>query len=174
MKRILLIPILIFGAFLVCLYLVAPNFQKFFTFRKEIQEKERILSGKKAYFEQLKKDDVKLADFQNELNKINSAVPQEPFLSSLLYFLQKKSSETGVVLASVGVPSIQAAAQGKQVEVKNYSLNLTLSGSLASFENFLKILEKSSRIIDVESFSFSIAKIGNIHNFTISIKVYSY
>lgn len=143
-------------------------------FEKEIQAKEQILSDKKAYFARLKDDEQKLADFQNELIKIDSALPQEPSFPSFLHFLQKRSSETGIVLAAVGVPVTQMVINEKQSEIKNYSLNLTLSGSLASFENFLKVLEKSARITDVENFSFSATGKGNIYKFTVSVKIYSY
>jgi len=69
--------------------------------------------------------------------------------------------------------------------IKTTAFNLTLNGSMASFQNFLKNLEASSRLLDVGQINFqapssekvSAGKGDNENSgsdFVISVKTYSY
>ena len=60
-------------------------------------------------------------------------------------------------------------------EIKETRINFLLVGSYPDFKNFLFILEKSARLIDVENISFALPKEKEgLFNFNITIKVYSY
>jgi Tfp pilus assembly protein PilO len=58
---------------------------------------------------------------------------------------------------------------------KEYRFSLELSGSYPAFKNFLAILEKSAKIIEVENISFSSpAKDDSAFSFNVAVKFYSY
>ena len=95
---------------------------------------------------------------------------------NLLNFLQEMSIETGMSLEDVAwqelLPSRKEKKNGR---LREYSLDLNLSGSYFSFINFLFSLEKSSRLINIVESKFSIPSEENEPiSFDIILKVYSY
>jgi len=59
-------------------------------------------------------------------------------------------------------------------EIKEMNFELGLSGSYSSFKNFLSILERSSKLIEIEKISFSVGEKEKPWDFNLGIKVYSY
>lgn len=178
MKRILFIPILIFGTFLLVVYLAVPQYQKFLFLQKEVKEKTSILAQKKQYFEGLKEKSKELAQYEETLETIGNALPQDPSLLSFLSFLEDKVQEVGLVLASVNMtPNSGSVASKGAVALKSHSVSLSLLGSLSSIEDFLKVLEASSRLVEVEGLSFSGAQSNiqdSLNKFNLSLTVFSY
>jgi Tfp pilus assembly protein PilO len=87
--------------------------------------------------------------------------------------LQKAAPENGLLLNSIG--SVSTKPSTSKPEIKETVIGpLKLSGSYPSLKNFLVALEKNSRIIEVENISFSVPKEGDLFDFGITIKVYSY
>ena len=64
--------------------------------------------------------------------------------------------------------------EGWSPEIRETGTNLVVAGSYSSFKNFLSTLEKTARMIELESISFStLEEVGPI-DFNLRIKVYSY
>jgi len=110
-----------------------------------------------------------LKNYQIQLSKIDSALPDTPELPALFDFLQKSASQSGLVLKGLEATSGTQAEEG----LRETRLNLLLIGSYTSFKNFLSVLEYSSRLIETESLTFSSSEAGLI-NAKIRIKVNSY
>lgn len=172
MPRILISIILFVITILIGIFLVWPNYLKFQNFQQQIKNKETELQYLEEYYQDLADLSEKLKGYQEELSKIDSALPESPDLPSFANFFQKTASENGLILKSLGSFSINPLAQ--KTEIKEISFSPELSGSYSSFKNFLKALEKSSRMIEVENISFSSPKEGEIFDFKLEIKTHSY
>ena len=172
-------------SFFLLIFLVFPKYQTLNALKKEILGKEDELSSQKKYFETLQNTSEELKKYEASLSKIDAALPKTPSLPELLNFIQKASSQSGLSLKGISpastVPLEKAASEKASLapngrgEIKETRINFLLVGNYPDFKNFLYILEKSSRLIDVENISFSSPKEKEgPFNFAITIKVYSY
>lgn len=167
----LLIAISLFIILVLGVVLVLPKYQDLKSLQEKISQKRAELQYTQDYFSDLNKLSTELKKYSAELSKIDSALPLDPSLPSLFRFLQKTSSESGLVLKRLGqVSSNSLPERGK---LKEYSLDLSLSGSYLSFKSFLSALEKTARLIEIESFSFSSLE-GPPFTFSLKIKFHSY
>ena len=156
-------------SFFLIIFLIFPKYQNLNSLKKEIFEKEDELSSQEKYFETLQETSEELKKYEDSLSKVDTALPQNPSLPELLNFIQKTSSQSGLSLKGIS-PAVTSPLEG---EIKETRINFLLVGSYPDFKNFLSILEKSARLIDIENFSFSSLKEGPF-NFNLAIKVYSY
>lgn len=178
MKKDFTIPIFLFLAFLLAVYFVLPKYNDFKRLKNEVSKKESDLNQQEKYYLNLQKISTDLENYKDPLEKIESAVPDNFSLASLLNFFQVKASESGLVLKTLGsakAPSRKGeVSKGKLKEkIKEHYISLSLIGTLPSFENFLLEIEKSSKLIDVEN--ISLQKIEKeLPKITVLVKVYSY
>lgn len=165
------------------IFLIWPKYQTLKEIQLKVSEKKTELQYKEEYFANLEKISQELEKYKEELAKINSALPEDPSLPTLYNFLEKASSQNGLILKKIGDFSIaplvppqetttQEAASG---EIKEIRLGFEVAGSYSALKNFLATLEKSARLIEVEVISFSSPKAGeNLFSFELTIKTYSY
>jgi len=167
------VALLLFLSLVLGLGLILPHYQDLKENSKKVEIAASELKIYKDYYQDLAQVSEKLEKYEAQLAKINSSFPSNPSLPSLLNFLEKTSSQTGLMLKGI---SPAAPAPSTKIEgLRETSLGLIVSGSYYSFKNFLSILEKSARFIQIESISFSAEeKPETPINFNLRIKVYSY
>ena len=159
-------------SFFLFVFLVFPKYQTLNVFKKEVLEKQEEFRSQEKYFETLQDASEELKKYEGPLSKVDSALPKNPSLPELLNFIQKASSQSGLSLKGISPAVTLPFEKG---EIKETRINFLLVGSYSDFKNFLSILEKSARLIDVENISFALAKEKEgLFNFNITIKVYSY
>jgi len=168
--RIYLIPISIFLSMVLIFFLVWPKYQKLTSLKKEILAKESEVQSQKNYFEELKRTSEELKNFEDILSKIDLALPQKTSMPEFLNFIQKSSAQSGLTLKAISSFTITPSEGGKINEIR---ISLTLGGSYSDFKNYLSVLEKSARLIEVENITFSSEKEGQF-TFSLTLKVYSY
>jgi len=211
MKKITFIPIIFFTCFLLVLYLVIPNYSVLLKLQKQIAQRRIEVKEKQEYVNNIKKIKADIEEYQEFLDKIENSLPQDISLASLLNFFQDKASASGLVMENMaldtesvdnyGAVSEQEGEQDANttndgdVKIKETSFRLNVMGTFESFRSFLLLLEKSSRLIEVQSISFGSGE-GNQANkqggvvevlssetnteeelsfeFNLSVKVYSY
>ena len=115
----------------------------------------------------------KLEDYEESLEKIEDALPSTPSLAPLIYFLQTKSSENGLIFRRANLLSVSLVSE--KSDIKEIIFSLEFFGSYPAFKKFLSSLEKSARLIEVESISFvSQQESSQTYPFNLTIKVHSY
>jgi len=172
MSRTTAILISLLGVFIIGFFLIFPQYQNLKETNLKIQEKRTELQYKEEYFSNLKKISEELKNYELELSKIDSALPSDPSLPSLFNFLEKASSQNGLILKYVG--SFSVTPSEKKPEIKEIDLNITVAGSYPAFKNFLSTLEKIARFVEVENVAFSFPKEEEPFSFNLKIKAYSY
>ena len=113
-----------------------------------------------------------LKNYQNQLAKIDSALPLDTDLPALFDFLQKASSQSGLILKSIS--HLDPKPSPDFAQLKESEVSLTVSGVYASFKNFLSVLEVTARLIEAQAVSFSSIPEEGPREFKLTIKVYSY
>ena len=163
-----------------------PNFQEFNIIQKSIEAAEVELEGKQNYILSLDKLKVKLDENQESLAKIETALPDDPTVSSLSLsnYLQKITSQSGLILSEAKPFSV--AEEKDSSGLRPITFDLKVSGSYPSFKEFLLILEKSARLIEVETISFETVTVSSsgegessvetvkLPTFNLSLKAFSY
>jgi Tfp pilus assembly protein PilO len=164
------ITIFFLGSILLIFFLIFPNYQNLTFLKKEISEKEVEFSSQEKYFQDLQNIAQELKKHETDISKIDSALPTGLSLPELLNFIQMKASQSGLALKGVSPATIIPAGEKGLNEIR---VNFILIGNYSDFKNFLSILEKSARLIEIENISFSSPEEGPF-TFNLTIKVYSY
>jgi Tfp pilus assembly protein PilO len=171
---------------LVLLFLILPKYQELSRLNAKIEAKETELRYTKEHFLRLKNLSKKLEEYQTQLQKIDAALPSDSSLTllSVINFIEKTASPNGVILKDINSTSIispkatqfpQKGAKPVQSpsDVKELRIDFEVTGSYPALKNFLRTLEKSAKLIEVEKLSFSFEE-TEIFLFSLGIKTYSY
>ncbi len=172
-KKIIIITVSIVAALALAIFLVLPEYGSLKSKISEREIKQANLKNRNDYYKKVAEISNELKKYPEELAKIDFALPQEISLPAMYGFFQKKASESGLVLKDEKFDS--SSAPNESLAKKEYRFSLTLSGSYPAFKNFLAILEKSAKIVEVEQISFSSPGKGeSTFSFSVSVKFYSY
>jgi len=171
---------------LIIVFLFAlPQYEESKELQAKVAEKNAEYNGKSIYYQKISDLMLELENKQVALKKVESALPIDFSIASVAYFLQKKASESGLIIKSFNFSdtvSPNSAEQNKAI--KDISFNIDLAGNYQGLKNFLYSLEKSSRIFEINTISFaSLAPpqtgqpVKNplpVYNFKLEIKTHSY
>jgi len=194
MKKAIFLPIFSFLIFTAILYGLVPPLSKARSLAGALEKQTIALQETKDYFANLQAVAEQLDQNPGILANVAEALPIEFFLPSLMGFFQTTAAESGLLLRDFNYSETGGAiAQEKSAPtstsatasfIKTTAFNLTLNGNMNSFQNFLKNMETSSRILDVGRINFqapSEAKVlagqgdkNSGNDFIISVKTYSY
>lgn len=135
---------MIAASILIFFFLAMPAFDKTRTLNASVKEREGILLEAeeiKARVGELNRDiDSKKA----EVDKLDILLPKEKMIPELLSGIESVMAASGMSLTEVNISELSA-----QEEIKKLSGNLKLNGSFVSFIQFLDLLEKNLRLIDL-------------------------
>lgn len=161
----------------LCLVIGVPTlwWQKYKSFNEQnikIKEKKLELKNKEDYYSYLKDIDSKIKEKEEILFKIDNILPEKIDLEKIINFLDKKSSQSGLILQ-------QITAEKPVVLDKNYKItknifSLSLTGTYDSLKNFLSFLQKSSRFPNVELIKFNKSRDENVFSIELKASFYSY
>ena len=130
-------------------------------------QKKKEFESTQRYIKEMQNALEKLKNYQEELAKIDSAIPEDPSIPAVFEFIQKTASKSGLILESVG--SFGFVTEGK---MKKWTTSFKVKGDYPSLKNFISFLEKSSRLIRINTLSFS----GQEKSFSVdfSVSFFSY
>lgn len=149
-----------------------PKYQEVQLASSEVKIKKLEAQDKEKYFSDLNSISNKLDGYSLELAKIDAALPSEPDIPALFNFLQKESSQSGLILKNLtwgGVASFEQSAG-----IQKITFSLSLAGSYSSFKNFLANLRNNARLFEVESISLTPPAKGDVFSFDLKIRTHSY
>jgi Tfp pilus assembly protein PilO len=157
----ILISVLLFFLF------ISPKQTSLSILNSQLLQKKHEFETSERYFQEISKTSEKLKNYQEEISKIDSALPEDPSIPSLFNFLQKSSSQSGLLLENIG--SITLNEEGKP---KKWTTTLKLKGDYSSLKNFISILERSARLIKIDK--ISLLGEGESLSFDLTISFFSY
>jgi len=153
------------------IFILMPKYQDYKNLERQVNETNTQLRDKENYYSDIENNSQELANYRDALMKVNSALPDDPFLPSLFRFLGNQASQSGLVMKEVRAGQVQSNPEGSNVIV--VPVSISLSGTYPSFKSFLESVEKSSRLIEVENISIKPGQQKNL-DFTLSIKTQYY
>lgn len=181
LDRPIAIAIILLIVFLLVFFLVMPEYKTFTSLRNTLAETKAEYNSQVDYYAAISKTYYDLQSRQEDLQKIDDALPTEPALGKLVYFLQKTARENGMIFKDLFLSKNSSTAKKQEMNVKNIMLSMDVLGDYKSLGRFLIALEKSSRIFEVSAISFSSGaqdsddpQTSQIYSFNLQIKTNSY
>lgn len=174
MPRILIIAVSLGLIMIFGILFLWPKYQDFTNLQIQLKNKENEFKNRNEYYQDLFSLSEKLKEFETEISNINSALPSDVSAAALSFhnYLPKVASENGVILKSMGSFSVSTLSGKGNIQV--ISIPIEVSGSYTSLKNFLTVLEKSARIIEVTNISFSSPQEEEFFGFQLNLQTHSY
>jgi len=189
-KPVATIIILIINLILIFLF-VAPKYQESNNLQLNLAQKQIEYDAQSDYYGKVLEALKSINDRKDVLEKIDSALPLDFSLASVIYFLQNEAIENQLNIKSItfskDLPQTKEeflSANSNQ-EVKSVGFAVNLSGSYQGFKKFLSDLDKSVRLFQVDRIYFSSPQGSSseltyspdqfqIYDFSLEIKIYTY
>lgn len=134
-----------------------PQYQTYLDAKQQLAVKNAQLAQKQEYFSGLAATDSKLEDYKDQLAKIDSALPLskdlEQSLVALSMFYMKSAAENGLLVETLGTPSVSQPETGSSVG--RITTSVSMKGNYAALKNFLMAIYGNSRIVETESIKFA-------------------
>lgn len=155
----------------IIFFLILPKYQSYGEIKEEVVARLAEFESQEEYISRLKSTHERLESFKDSLVKIESAIPEKRLLPDLLSLFQEAASQSGLIMEKV-TPSFVASDLAKDIRLTR--VNLTLKGDYAGLKNFIKTIEKSARLIEVDSVYFTYPERGTLFTFSLILTVQSY
>ncbi len=170
MNKAIFIPILLFVSFICVVYFILPEYSQIQGLNDQIAKKTNFLQRKKLYFQNLKERLAELEDYEQSLNIMSVALPEDFSLPSLLSFFYDEALKSGMILKSIDQSDVDSE-EDPSIKTKQAYFNIVLDGTFASFDSFLNKIESSSRIIETQAISLKESG-EQLPEFNLQVKVY--
>jgi Tfp pilus assembly protein PilO len=155
------IPIIIVS-FLILLiiggyFLGWPKYQEFENKKLEVQGKDTEIKQKQEYLSKLEVFSDRLSEYSDELAEVDFALPIKPSIAALFIFFQKISSENGLIFKDTDLGGLFSSETTETPEerIQKMPFSISVMGSYPALKNFLSVVYKNTRLIEVNSISFS-------------------
>lgn len=140
----LISSILTAGAILILFLLVLPAFDKTRTLLGSINEREEIFQEAEQISNKVEELNSGINARKSDIDKIDLLLPKEKMLPELLSSMESIVSASGMTLTELNISELTA-----QEDIRKLAGSLKLNGNFLSFMDFLDLLEKNLRLIDV-------------------------
>jgi Tfp pilus assembly protein PilO len=175
MSKSVLIVFILLCVFATVFFVSWPRYQELKNTQAKIAEKEVELQYKEQHFRDLTDAAKELTKYKEELLKIDSILPSDPSIPALFSFLQTAASQNGLTLEGLNLSAVSEVSGSEGSGIKEISVSLNVSGSYPSLKSLLSTLEKTSRLIEVETISLSAPQEADKpFSFNLAIKTHSY
>jgi Tfp pilus assembly protein PilO len=171
-KTIIATAVIFVGLVLGTIFWVWPRYQSFNATRMEIEKSQLEMADKQEYFSELRNISSRLKDYGEEFSKIDSSLSASLTEPELINFVSRIVSESGLILGNVNLSGL--TAQENNSQLKKISMDMTVVGFYPALKNLLVNFEKSAKIMEVDSISFSSPAEGETFSFNLKVHTYSY
>lgn len=163
-------------------FFIVPHYNSISALRAQQADYETILTNAR----QLKQESNALVTKYNsfdpvQLGELTTMLPSNPENMKLILALQNVASQNGMVLQNVKIddPDVDAAAQnsrpgaGASSDLGTLTIDFSMAGPYASFTSFIKTIERSLRMLEIQKVSFAVSDPkSQSYQYTVSIKTY--
>jgi len=162
-KNILESFIIIIVSATFAMLLTWPRYQELNDQNLKVAQKKIDLETRQEYFRNLEEVAAEFKNYGPSIIKIESALPDSPNVAALANYLEASAIKEGLILKKLEyaagdqvnptkafTPAQENQNQG-QTEANQFSIDLILSGSYPAWKNFITDIEKTSRLVEIET-----------------------
>jgi Tfp pilus assembly protein PilO len=188
--RPIAIALTLFIIILLVFFFVMPEYNAFGQLQTQLAEKKAEFNAEFDYYAAIAKSYDALQARQDDIKKIDDALPKESSLGKLVYFIQEAAKENGLIIKDLFLSKSAGGNTGASVNssdvIKDMVFSIDVLGDYSSLGSFIISLEKSSRIFEVTNISFSAAtaqqsqpatpqfQTQQTYSFSMQLKTHSY
>lgn len=181
--RLILSILLIVASAAGIAFFIVPTYNSVKDLRAQEADFKSVLANARKLEEQRSALEKKYGSFnETQLGQLATMLPSNPENVKLILELDAVASQYGMVLQNVKIEDPSNAASSSAVprpgtatnsDIGNLNINFSVAGPYSSFTSFIKTIEKSLRIIDVQKVTFSPidAKSPN-YQYSVSVRTY--
>ncbi len=161
---------------------IVPQYKAVQALRVQAADYNQILANARTLQEERNKLVTKYNAFdQSLLNKLDAMLPRNPENVKLILELDSIAKQYGVVLQNVKIEDASTAPQAAQrpgtapanSDIGTLNITFSVSGTYQGFSNFIRTVEKSLRIVDIQKITFtSLDETKTAYQYTVGIKTY--
>jgi len=151
--------------FVLLLTFALSKYQDYQIYRSELLQRQAELTSRQEYFKNLDYLQAELKKYEPELVKINSSLPADPLAPALLDFFQKTASQNGLVFKRIEFNQTFLVSERPYLLKKEIAI--IVDSTYTAFRKFISDIEKSSRLIQIESLSFALPEKGDVFTFNL-------
>ncbi|MBZ1356696.1 MAG: type 4a pilus biogenesis protein PilO [Candidatus Nealsonbacteria bacterium] len=163
---------LFFLATLIGLFVIIPLYQKYLLEGSKLSAEEEKLEIEDRSLEVLRAAEIDLREYQEELGKVRKALPDNPSVASVVSFIEERVRAHGLIFSEIQPFTVSSYPDRGQLKETIISLKIE-GATYPQMKRFLESLEKSIKIIVVESISFELGEEERF-SFDLTLKTYSY
>jgi len=177
----IIIVLTIFIILILIFFLVAPEYRNFKSLQSELGIKKAEYNAEYEYYSQIVQNYYNIQNNSEKIEKIDIALPSNPVLADIVYYVQDQASKNGLILKSIFLTKVPSMSD--EDSIKNVGFSLSLLGNYKSLESFLNSLEKSSRLFEMDGISFGSGSAStqstqfqseDVFQFSMQITTYAY
>lgn len=180
----LILSILMLGAVVAgFVWFIVPRYNAIVALRVQKEDYNTILDNARKLEEQRDKLIAKYNAFdQGLLQKLNVMLPVNPENVKLILAMDAAAERYGLILQNVKIEDASASAQPQaarpgttpqNTEIGSLKINFSITGSYVGFTNFLRAMETSLRIVDIQKITFSASDdTRQSYQYTVGLKTY--
>jgi len=185
--RPITIAVILFVVLLLVFFLIVPEYKKFKVLQTDLAEKTAEYNAEFDYYASITKTYQELLAHEEDLQKVDDAIPEDPNLGEIVYFLQNNALENGMIVKDLFLSKTsQSAGKSVKAGTKDIIFSIDLLGDYLSLQKFIISLEKSARLFEVTAITFGSDtlipaettqtqfQIQQTYSFNLEIKVRSY
>ncbi|MDP3882555.1 MAG: type 4a pilus biogenesis protein PilO [Candidatus Staskawiczbacteria bacterium] len=149
--------IILFIILLLIFFLVVPEYNTFKKLRADLGEKKAQYNAEFDYYAEITKQYYELQNREEDLKKVDDALPEDPNFGKLIYYFQKTAEENGMIIKDLFLSKSSAgvtSANGSGNRINDLIFSMNLIGDYSALSKFLSALEKSDRMFEVTNISF--------------------
>ena len=164
-----------FLSIVITLFVLLPLYHNLLTERAILVKEKEKLEGENIYIEAMKIADKELEPYDLILRKIESGIPLHSSIPSVIKHLELLVLDSGLQLISIGPFTTSRVIKRPHLHETRVEMKV-VGNDYSSLKNFLKELERSVKIITIESASISLIEEEERTRFelALAIKTYSY
>lgn len=157
--------IIIASSILIFFLLVLPAFDQTRMLRGSIKEREDILKEADEVSSQVRNLNSQIEAKRVDIEKLDRLLPREEELPELLSNIESIVSAAGMTLSEMNLSKVPS-----QGEIRKINGTMKLSGNFASFVNFLDLLEKNLRLIEVGTVDAAAQLVGGARELNYDVR----
>lgn len=161
---------------------IVPQYKAVQALRVQAADYNKVLENARTLQEERNKLVTKYNAFdQSLLGKLEAMLPRNPENVKLILELDSIAKQYGVVLQNVKIEDTSGQTQATlrpgaapvNQDIGTLSITFSVAGSYEGFTNFIKTVEKSLRIVDIQKITFTaLDETKNTYQYTVGIKTY--
>ena len=147
-KMIAVIAVLAVAAVLFVVFALLPQFQTIDSLNSELTDAQSAVQQAQAQLVQLRAAKARAAQTDSQILQLGTEVPDSPQLPTLIIELQDIAAASGVDVVNMTPLQPTPTAGGQYTEIP---LNLTLGAGWDDLLDYLRRIEKSTRLLRVST-----------------------